>query len=980
MQYADLLPSFPRFFVEPLFLQGTNTRGETGLFPFSYTTFDAELAKGAAVGGGKSVPETGSNGKVMNSTMADIDEALAGLRTGNGTKTGVKGADIDRRSLNSERTGDYSVGNETDENGNAEDDLESRARARAALAVNAARDQESVDDAERAEQARMKAQALKTFEEEEEKQRQLLLKREEERKIAASKGTLTEDEKPKVAPIPGLDMSDESDSEGSEVGDFDDVAAPTHAPLFGGPIASPGSNSLGASDAVRSAGTLKSPNDLTPIAGDQQQGRNLSPIPSLSAHDQGGQTALFAGASAAAAAGLGAAALTPPGGFVTDQASVSPDLAVSPNQPEQSNSYDRGSIISSKGRNSMNANSPNAAFNNVGATNNGVSGLPTSASYAGSDAGRGMSQTSPSPSITGRAAGPGGDPHDWTVDQVVEWARSKGWDENQVVSKFAEHEISGDVLMEMDVNILKEIDINAFGKRFQVANAIKEMKKSLHGGDVSSTSWSAIPDSGPSPNMGAPPQSFQIQQQRNLVNSSDPPSSQGHQFGVPAAIGLGAAGAGMATGAHLYSAQAPPTSQFDITQPSMEQRREVSAGGWTQSPMTGSLDREVMSDGDVTRSSAATSETKATSVPKRNFSQDEASYNSNAPASPRKRESIGSANGKTSGDRTSFFATFQSNKGRKPAPRVQSPGVAENERGTFSRLGFSRLKAGAAAAAAPSEAGANNQDIRNRISLPTSSPTYDAMGDTARRNRISQQSNGSGKGQGINRANIDTMGMGARQKQASVGSAADFYTAPSQVDGASSEGAVMARIRPVDQEGWMRKKGERYNTWKPRYLALKGSDLVLLRDPSAAKIKGYVSMKGYKVIADENTNPGKYGFKILHEREKPHYFSSDDAIVVREWMKALMKATIDRDTSRKTTSFHCDFSSTCTNFASNSFIVPVISSYNNATISLKEAQKMNPPPRPPSPTSVARAQRARARGNKDELSAKDASVLMVGAN
>lgn len=163
----------------------------------------------------------------------------------------------------------------------------------------------------------------------------------------------------------------------------------------------------------------------------------------------------------------------------------------------------------------------------------------------------------------------------------------------------------------------------------------------------------------------------------------------------------------------------------------------------------------------------------------------------------------------------------------------------------------------------------------------------------------------------------------------------------------------MSRIQPVDLEGWIKKKGERYNSWKPRYLALKGPDLVILRDPRAEKIKGYVNMKGYKVIADENTNPGKYGFKILHETEKPHYFSSEDPILVREWMKALMKSTIGRD--------H--------NF-------PVISSYNNATISLKEAQRMNPPPRPPSPTSRARTQRAKARPNPEQLTARDAAILM----
>ncbi len=71
----------------------------------------------------------------------------------------------------------------------------------------------------------------------------------------------------------------------------------------------------------------------------------------------------------------------------------------------------------------------------------------------------------------------------------------------------------------------------------------------------------------------------------------------------------------------------------------------------------------------------------------------------------------------------------------------------------------------------------------------------------------------------------------------------------------AADGPVMSRIQPVDLEGWIKKKGERYNSWKPRYLALKGPDLVILRDPRAEKIKGYVNMKGYKVIADENTNP-----------------------------------------------------------------------------------------------------------------------------
>jgi len=70
------------------------------------------------------------------------------------------------------------------------------------------------------------------------------------------------------------------------------------------------------------------------------------------------------------------------------------------------------------------------------------------------------------------------------------------------------------------------------------------------------------------------------------------------------------------------------------------------------------------------------------------------------------------------------------------------------------------------------------------------------------------------------------------------------------------------------------------------------------------KLKGYINIVGYKVIADENANPGRYGFRIVHETDKPHYFSSEEQMVVREWMKAVMKATIDRDYTRACSS--CD--------------------------------------------------------------------------
>jgi hypothetical protein len=72
---------------------------------------------------------------------------------------------------------------------------------------------------------------------------------------------------------------------------------------------------------------------------------------------------------------------------------------------------------------------------------------------------------------------------------------------------------------------------------------------------------------------------------------------------------------------------------------------------------------------------------------------------------------------------------------------------------------------------------------------------------------------------------------------------------------------------------------------------------VVLTKLQETKIKGYINIVGYKVTVDENLNPGKYGFRIEHDNDKTHFFSSDEKNIVRDWMKAIMKATIGRDYS-----------------------------------------------------------------------------------
>ena len=58
------------------------------------------------------------------------------------------------------------------------------------------------------------------------------------------------------------------------------------------------------------------------------------------------------------------------------------------------------------------------------------------------------------------------------------------------------------------------------------------------------------------------------------------------------------------------------------------------------------------------------------------------------------------------------------------------------------------------------------------------------------------------------------------------------------------------------------------------------------------------------------------------------------------------------------------------------FPEPVVSSCNIPTIPLVVAQAMNPAPRPPSPGARAATQKALRRENPNQLSSRDARVLM----
>ncbi|GAA5816418.1 hypothetical protein MFLAVUS_009947 [Mucor flavus] len=63
----------------------------------------------------------------------------------------------------------------------------------------------------------------------------------------------------------------------------------------------------------------------------------------------------------------------------------------------------------------------------------------------------------------------------WDVQQVSDWLKSVGLD--SVSANFIDQEITGDILLDLNIEALKELGINTFGKRYKVMQAITLLKQ-----------------------------------------------------------------------------------------------------------------------------------------------------------------------------------------------------------------------------------------------------------------------------------------------------------------------------------------------------------------------------------------------------------------------------------------------------------------------------------------------------------------------
>ncbi|KAI8339971.1 hypothetical protein BC941DRAFT_500569 [Chlamydoabsidia padenii] len=68
-------------------------------------------------------------------------------------------------------------------------------------------------------------------------------------------------------------------------------------------------------------------------------------------------------------------------------------------------------------------------------------------------------------------------PEQWETEHVADWLTQLGFE--SVVDQFIEQEITGDVLLELSLQSLKELEIDTYGKRFKIHSAILALREEI---------------------------------------------------------------------------------------------------------------------------------------------------------------------------------------------------------------------------------------------------------------------------------------------------------------------------------------------------------------------------------------------------------------------------------------------------------------------------------------------------------------------
>ncbi|KAF9197116.1 polar growth protein [Haplosporangium sp. Z 11] len=434
-----------------------------------------------------------------------------------------------------------------------------------------------------------------------------------------------------------------------------------------------------------------------------------------------------------------------------------------------------------------------------------------------------------------------GHPSSWSIEQVAYWLSWCGFE--SVAPSFVDNEISGAILLELDLNNLKELNINSFGKRFNIMNAITALKRSSRVDLGSKGHYSTMSTNSSMYGLGS---NIPTRMTSAPLIIPSPRASFDHR------------------GDYMHDPRqdlqdprnAPMAPQPTQSPPSSIQSSTMRYQQHQQLHQHQPIDYDALShsqgrSGPLARSDTIGSVLSAGSV-----------VDTKGPQVVQ-RQSVTSAFSSTSSPQRNQNQ-WERNAHRPPQmPTI----VSSHQRGPVSSE-FDDMSYGARSTEQPPVNQYPRLMDRNGPISPELQPKSSFEIDPSQR-RVPKKKKYHNP-DGSNRL-------------------------PNGKADPSDKVVPLDLIGKPDYAGWLKKRGDTYRTWKSRWFMLKGVTLYYMNSPKDDASKDYINLIGYKIIQDENIYAGKYCFKAVHEEYRNFYFYTESEGDMKGWLKALMKVTIGRD-------------------------------------------------------------------------------------
>ncbi|KAK9376840.1 uncharacterized protein V1513DRAFT_438289 [Lipomyces chichibuensis] len=547
----------------------------------------------------------------------------------------------------------------------------------------------------------------------------------------------------------------------------------------------------------------------------------------------------------------------------------------------------------------------------------------------------------------------------WTPLDVSQYLAQEGF-EPDVCEKFVEHKITGKIFLELELPLLKELDIASFGTRFELNKVIEKLRKSAESATRSSPRATSYGQANRQKHQSVQPLDPDNRSRlsvrvpahtRQRSRSLDIPQENRHKSGIPsfdrnwqlpqspklaqsppqlAMSPLGSVQGLEPAAAEPINYRSEYGSQYVVadmpdTQEGFQSPILDSAAAKTQkqTASTSALDSQRSYDDE--------------SKSRTNSQYQSMKQTIDAPTSEHEQESLlqGYRNSSTT-------SAITDNAYDSPiSSAYTSPTVAQSEIHPRQSL----MVAHKIISHISSDLSGMERDNLDSFKLKGRTADRSGPGQTSPKRTITEPLNGTLTAQFFGQS--DTVTVTNTDTPRSVSSTSyKPKKLTKQNTSAFTEGRQ--KITPDqsaasgEYSGWMSKRGgSGVGAWKTRFFVLHGTRLSYFASSADQKEKGLIDITAHRVVpikANEDklvalyaasTGSGRYCFKLVppapgsrkgvtFTAPRVHYFAIDNREDMRGWMNALMKATIDRDDS-----------------------VPVISSCTTPTVSLSKARELN---------------------------------------